>query len=87
MSAQVRPEARFCCYLQYFRRVGPSKGTIAPEGLPEASREPFGRLLGGSWGPLGSLMAAFSGLLAVTWGVLEALGGLRGRLEGLLALL
>ena len=87
MHLQVWPEARVCCYLHYFRRVGPNKGTIAPEGLPETSRDPFRSLLGCSWGPLGSLMAALWGLLAVTWGVLEALGGLQGPLEGTLAVL
>ena len=62
--SQVRPEARFDCYLQYFRRVQPNKGDTCLERF-------FGGPLASLGGLLGVLWASFGvpwDSLGVPWG-------------------
>ena len=92
MYSQVHAEARFDCYLQYFRRVQPNKGDTCLGGLfggPLASlggpRGSFGTPLGCLGTPLGFLGCPL-GVLLVSLGVLggafgHPLGFLRGPLE------
>ena len=61
---RIRAEARFDCYLQYFRKVYLNKGDLISEWLLEASREPF-------WSHLGALLGCPVALL----GHLAALQG------------
>ena len=56
MTAQVRPEGRFDCYLQYSRKVYINKGDLISEWLLEASWEPF-------WSHLGALLGCPVALL------------------------
>ena len=75
MSAQVRVEGRFDCYLQYFGKVNLNKGDIISEGLLDASKEPLWNHLGPFWGVKWrscGLLLLSRGPLGISQGILGA---------------
>ena len=66
--------------VRYFRGVGRKLGLTCLGGSPKVFWEPFGRLLGGSWGALGSPRGCPGGPLGCLGGILACPGSVLGDL-------